>query len=201
MSTAIGDLRYALRSVMRMRGAALIAIVTLALGIGATTTMFSVVYAMLLRPPPFADPDRLVVLFNTSLTARDGLERLRWSMRNIRRLEETATSFEQIGSFTGPLFTISGAGEPEHVDGETVSRGYFDALRITPRAGRLFAVDECAPTASAHVVLVSERLWTRKLAADPSVVGRTIVVNDVPLTIIGILPDGFAGLSGKAQLW
>ena len=136
------DLQYAVRTLLRMRGVAVLAILTLALGIGATTTMFSVVYAMLLRPPPFADPDRLVILFNTSVTPRDGLQRLRWSMRNITELEQAATSFESIGSFSGPLFTISGHGDPEHVDGETVSRGYFQALRVNPIAGRIFSAEE-----------------------------------------------------------
>src|SRR4029079_8458262 len=114
--------------------------------------MFGVVYAVLLRRPPFPEPDRLVILFNTSLTPRDGLQRLRWSMRNITELERATTSFDSIGSFSGPLFTISGQGDPEHVDGETVSRGYFDALRVTPIAGRLFSAEESAPRASAAVV-------------------------------------------------
>src|SRR4030081_1506466 len=91
------DLRLAVRMLARMRAVAVVAILTLALGIGATTTMFSVVYAMLLRPLPFADPDRLVILFNTSVTPRDGLLRLRWSMANITELERTATSFESLG--------------------------------------------------------------------------------------------------------
>src|SRR5438093_809364 len=114
------DLRYAVRTLLRMRAVAVVAILTLALGIGATTTMFSVVHALLLRPPPFADPERLVILFNTSTTPRDGLQRRRWSMPNIAALEQATTSFESVGSFTGPLFTLSGLGDPEPVDGETV---------------------------------------------------------------------------------
>ena len=134
MDILVRDLRYAARTLLRMRGTGVVAILALALGIGATTTMFSVVHAMLLRPPPFADPDNLVILFNTSVTPRDGLQRLRWSQPNITALEREAASFESIGSFTGPLFTISGHGEPEHVDGETVSCGYFQALRVSPPA-------------------------------------------------------------------
>src|SRR5471030_2589217 len=116
MDTLVRDLRYASRTLLRMRGGASVAILTLALGIGATTTMFSVVYATLLRPLPFADPDRLVILFNTSVTPRDGLQRLRWSMRNITELERATSSFESVGSFSGPLFTLSGHGEPEPID-------------------------------------------------------------------------------------
>jgi putative ABC transport system permease protein len=123
METFVRDLRYSVTALLRMQGVAAVAILTLALGIGATTTMFSVVYATLLRPPLFADPDRLVILFNTSVTPRDGLQRLGWSMPNITELERVATSFESVGSFTGPLFTMSGYGDPEFIDGETVSRG------------------------------------------------------------------------------
>src|SRR5262245_16452341 len=113
METFARDLRYAVRAMTRMRGVAVVAILTLALGIGATTTMFSVVYALLLRPAPFPDPERLVVLFNTSVTPRDGLQRVRWSLSNTLELERVATSFESVGSFTGPLLTLSGQGDPE----------------------------------------------------------------------------------------
>ena len=195
------DLRYAVRTLLQMRGVAILAILTLALGIGATTTMFSVVHAMLLRPPAFDDPERLVILFNTSLTPRDGLQRLRWSLANITELERVATSFDSVGSFSGPLFTISDRGEPEHVDGETVTPGYFKALRVRPTSGRVFTAAESSASAAPPVAIVSERLWKRKLSGDPSVLGSTLTVNDVPLTITGILPGAFAGLSGKAEIW
>ena len=201
MEAFAGDLRYAVRTLRRMRCVAVVAILTLALGIGATTTMFSVVYAVLLMPPPFAEPDRLVVLFNTSVTPREGLQRLRWSLPNITELERVATSFESVGSFTGPLLTVSGRGEPEYVDGETVSRGYFQALRVQPVAGRTFTVDESAAPGGSAVALIGTRLWKRALGGDPGALGATLIVNDEPLTIIGILPDGFAGLSGKAEIW
>jgi putative ABC transport system permease protein len=201
MATFARDLRYAVRTLVRMRGVAVTAVLTLGLGIGATTTMFGVVHGMLLRPPPFADPDRLVILFNTSVTPRDGLQRLRWSLPNITELERTATSFDSVGSFSGPLLTLSGRGEPEHVDAETVTRGYFQALRVQPIAGRLFTAAESAAAGAQPVALVGARLWTRKLGGDRGSVGATMIVNDVPLTIIGILPDGFAGLSGKAEIW
>jgi putative ABC transport system permease protein len=201
METFGRDLRYAVRTLLRMGGVAVVAILTLALGIGATTTMFSVVYAMLLRPLPFSDPDRLVILFHTSVTPRDGLQRLRWSLPNITGLEQVATSFESVGSFTGPLFTMSGHGDPEHIDGETVSRGYFQALRVSPVAGRLFSAEESSAAGTQPVAIISTRLWKRKFASDPSSVGGPTSVKEVPLTIIGILPEGFAGLSGKAELW
>jgi putative ABC transport system permease protein len=201
MDTFAHDLRYAARTLMHMRGVAIVAILTLSLGIGATTTMFSVVHALLLRQPPFANAERLVILFNTSASPREGLRQWRWSLANISELGRVAASFDAVGSFTGPLLTVSGRGEPEHVNGETVSGGYFYALSIRPAAGRLFSAAEDAAPGAPPVALISARLWNRRLAGDPAILGTTMIVNDVPLTIIGILPDGFAGLSGKADLW
>ena len=193
MDTFARDLRYAVRALVRMRGTAIVAILTLALGIGATTTMFSVVYAMLLRPPPFAESERLVILFNTRVTPTDGLVRLRWSMPNIVALRSSATSFETVASFTGALLSTSGHGDPEHIEGEVVSPDYFRTLRVTPVAGRAFRAEEGTVAGAQPVTMISWRLWQRKFAGDSGSVGGTIVVNDVPLTIVGILPEGFSG--------
>src|SRR5262245_66013208 len=110
------DARYGIRSLARMRGLAAAAIVTLALGIGATTTMFSVVDAALLRSAPFAEADRLAILFNTITTPRDGTQRIRWSYPQFEMVAASVTSFESLASFTPPLVAISGQGDPEHVD-------------------------------------------------------------------------------------
>jgi predicted permease len=184
-----------------MRGVAVVAILTLAVGIGATTTMFSVVYSMLLREPPFVEPERLVILFNTSETPREGLVRWRWSMPNILALRGAVTSFETIASFTGPLVSMSGNGDPEYIEAEAVSADYFRTLRVTPVLGRTFREEEATVAGAQPVAMISTRLWKRKFGGDRSSVGRAIVVNDVPLMIVGILPDGFVGLSGKAELW
>ena len=198
--TLAQDLRYAVRGLVRMRSVALVAIATLALGIGATTTMFSVVYGALLRPLPFTDPDRLVILFHTQVTPRDGLARLRWSRPHIKNLQATARSFDHIASFSSTLVATSGDGDPEHLDGEVVSPEYFRALRVTAFAGRTFTAEEDTIDADPATV-ISARLWRRRFAADPAVVGKTMIINDAPLTIVGILPDGFAGLSGRAEFW
>jgi putative ABC transport system permease protein len=195
------DIRYALRSIAKKPLFYSVAILTLALGIGATTTMFSVVYARLLRPPPFADAGRLAILFNTSATPTDGLIRLRWSMPNITALRSSATSFETVASFTGALLSMSGRGDPEHVEGEVVSSGYFRTLRVWPIAGRTFDAAEDTVGGAQPVTMIGWRLWRRTFAGDPAIIGGTIVVNDVPLTIVGILPEGFTGLTGKAELW
>jgi putative ABC transport system permease protein len=201
MDTIVQDLRYAVRGLSRMRGVALVAIATLALGIGGTTTMFSVVYGALLRPLPFVEPDRLVILFNTQVTPRDGVSRLRWSRPHIVALQGAATSFDSIASFTSALLSTSGRGDPEHVEGEVVSPDYFRALRVAPLAGRTFTAAEDTVAGAQPVTVISARLWQRRFGGESSIVGSTMRVNDVPLTIVGVMPDGFAGLSGKAELW
>jgi len=195
------DFKYALRGLRRMRGIAIVAIATLALGIGGTTTMFSVVYAALLRPLPFADPDRLTILFNTQVTARDGVQRLRWSWPNVTALRATVTSFESVASFTPTLVAISGNGDPEQIDAEVVSSAYFPALRVAPAAGRAFGPDHDTVGGAQAVTLIGDRLAKRKFSGSSPALGGTIKVNDVPLTIIGVMPEGFSGLGGKAELW
>ena len=199
MHDALRDLLYALRAIHRMRGVAVVAILTLALGVGATTTMFSVVYATVLRTLPFADPDGLLVLFNTSNTPREGLVRMRWSMPNILTLRASTASFEAVASFSAALVSTSGNGDPEYI--EPKSSRPLRVLRATPVSGRTLRHEEDTITGAQAVTMISWRLWNRKLGGDASSVGRTIVINDVPLTIVGILPEGFAGLTGKAELW
>ena len=174
MHDALRDLLYALRAIHRMRGVAVVAILTLALGVGATTTMFSVVYATVLRTLPFADPDGLLVLFNTSNTPREGLVRMRWSMPNILTLRASTASFEAVASFSAALVSTSGNGDPEYIDAEVVSADYFRVLRATPVSGRTFRHEEDTITGAQAVTMISWRLWNRKLGGDASSVGRTV---------------------------
>jgi len=201
METLLQDLRYAARSLARMRGVAVVAILTLALGIGATTTMFAVVYAALLRPPPFADPDRLMVLFVTRTTPQDGQVRLRWSVPIAGRLAESVSSYDAIATVTGASIAVSGDGAAEQIDGEMVSAGYFGVLRAVPAAGRVFAAQEDTTSGAHPLAIVSDRLWRRRYHADPALLGRNIRINDVALTVIGIMPEAFAGVTGKADVW
>src|SRR5437867_7630712 len=113
VETLTDDLRHAVRSLLRMRGAGALATLTLAIGIGGATTMFSVVYGAFFRPLPFVDPDRLVVIFNTRLTQKDGLQRLRWSYPNIVALQAIATSFEAIATASPTSISVSEHGDPE----------------------------------------------------------------------------------------
>lgn len=198
----MNDLRYSVRTLSRMRGVAAVAIATLALGIAATTTMFSAAYAALLRPLPFADPDGLVLLFTTRTTPREGLVLSRWSRPLIDTLVTSVRSYESIASFTPTLVSVSGeGGDPDQIDGEIVSPDYFATLRVAPVLGRTFSPAEDRAPGDAPVAVLSDRLWRRRYGRDPALVGGTVRINDVPLTVVGILPAGFAGLSDKSEIW
>jgi putative ABC transport system permease protein len=185
-----------------MRGVAAVAVATLALGIAATTTMFSAAYATLLRPLPFTDRDRLVLLFTTRTTPGEGLALFRWSRPLIDTLVTSVTSYESMASFTPSLVSISGAGgDPEQIDGEIVSPDYFATLRVTAVRGRTFSPAEDRAPGDAPVVVLSDRLWRRRYGGDPALVGGTVRISDVPLTVVGIMPAGFSGLSDKSEVW
>ena len=185
-----------------MRGIAVVAIGSLALGIAATTTMFSAAYAALLRPLPFAESDRLVMLFTTHTSPREGLALSRWSTPLIDMLTTSVTSYQSIASYTAPLLSVSGGtGDPEQIDGEIVSPAYFGTLKVAAALGRTFTASEDRTAGDAAVVVLSDRLWRSRYNADPSIIGRTVRVNDVPLTVVGVMPSGFSGLSDKCQLW
>jgi len=194
------DFRHAIRSLARMRGAGILATLTLAIGIGGATTMFSVVYGALLRPPPFADPERLVILFNTRLTPKDGLQRLRWSYPDVVALQRSAKSFEAIATASSTSISVSEHGDPEQIEGEVVSPEYFGLMRVAPLMGRTFTAGENV-AGGPTVAVLSERMWRQRYNADPNILGLTVRINDVPLTILGVLPAPFAGLSGKAVVW
>src|SRR5262249_17326738 len=131
MATLWQDIRYAVRSLTSMRGAAALAVLILAIGIGATTTMFSVVYAALLRPLPFHEPERIVMLYLTRTSARAREDRVRFSHPELAALRAQAASFEAVASFSRTSLAIA-LTEPEQIDGEVISSEYFDLLRVAP---------------------------------------------------------------------
>src|SRR5262249_48861128 len=142
------------------------------------------------RPLPFADPDSLVLLYVTRTTAQEGLLRLRWSHPAIDALDGTA-SFESFAAFSAASLAIAGGSEaPEQTSGEIISPSYFRTMRVAPALGRGFRADENSAPNAHPVAIVGDRLWRRRFNADPSLVGGTIRVNDVPLTVVGIAPPG-----------
>jgi putative ABC transport system permease protein len=194
----IQDLRFAVRTLARMRGLTVVATITLGLGIAATATMFSVAYAVLLRPLPFDRPGELAMLYVKRTTPRDGTQRVRWSFPETQALPSVVTSFESLGSFTTATVNLTGGSDAaEQVDAEVASAGYFRVLRVTPVDGRTFQETEERET----VAIISNGLWRRRFGSDPSIAGRSIYLNDAPLTVVGVMPEGFAGLSGRADVW
>ncbi len=198
------DVRYAVRLLGRSPGFTAVAVATLALGIGANTAMFSVVNAVLLKPLPFADADRLMLvhLLVPDREAGPGVYRESvWSYPKYRTFLDVQRSFEDTALFSARDFAISGDAEPERVRGEAITDEYPRILGVAPMLGRGFTRDEAQRAGSPPVVLIGHGLWTRRYGADPHVLGRAVQINGSPCTIVGILPPGFRGLSGNAEMW
>ena len=192
------DVRYAGRSLLRSPGFTTAAVLALALGIGANTAVFSVVNAVLLRPLPFEDPDRLVMLFNN--TPRGGAsvaDFLDWKTQS--RSFETLDVFE-INRFTNSRFTWTGDGEPTQVLGFNVTATFFETLGVGPLVGRTFEPGDDQP-GRAPGVIISERLWRERYGANPDVLGRTPVLNGRPHTIIGVVPAHFEFWQRDVDAW
>jgi len=197
------DLSYAVRSLFKDRLFAITTIVLLAVGIGANVAMFSLVNAVLLKPLPFAEPDRLMIVH---LLAPDreapGVFRPNiWSYPKYEAFRDRQRAFESMAAFGGGNWNLTGTDNPERLSGEFVESTYFDVLGIQAVAGRTFSAEETRAPASAPLAMLGYGVWTRRFGADPAVVGRSIDLNGIPYTIAGILPRGFRGLTGSADVW
>ncbi|MGH9363086.1 MAG: ABC transporter permease, partial [Thermoanaerobaculia bacterium] len=180
------DLRLALRRLALRPGFTAAALVTIALGIGATTALFSVVRAVLLRPLPYAEPERVAVLWNMLYPDDET-----WlSPREIVEYRQAARSFAQLAAFTDFAVNLTGRAEPERVAAEAVTANGFAVLGIPPLLGRTFTADEEIPGRE-QVALLSEGLWRRRFAADPAVVGKAVHLDGKPHTVVGVMPASF----------
>jgi putative ABC transport system permease protein len=202
METLFGDVRLAIRMWLRSPGFAAVAILTLALGIGANTTMFSVVNATLRRPLPFAEPDRLVTIWTGSITDPDDV-----SIVSQPAYLDFATrnhSFASVAIFdsAGRGYNLSGGGEPEQVSGLRVTASFFAVLGAQPLLGRTFLPEE-EEAGRDRIVVLSHGLWTRRYRADPGIVGKTIQIDGGGYTVVGVMPATFAFQfwSDPRQLW
>ena len=200
VENVILDLRLAARTLWRNPGFAAVMVSTLALGIGATTAMFSIVNGSLIRPPPFPEPDRLIMVYLTRTASGEPARRSRWSYPEFEMLRSSATVFDGIAAYNVPDFNLGGD-VPEHMEGEVVSATYFDVLELTPALGRTFTADEDVTPGSHPVAVVGHALWQRRFGGDSALVGRTVRINRIPMTVIGVAPAGFRGLSGRADVW
>ncbi|HKQ09541.1 MAG TPA: ABC transporter permease [Blastocatellia bacterium] len=182
------DLRYGARMLIKRPGFALVAVLTLALGVGANTAIFSVVNAVLLRPLPYAEPQRLVFIYDSwpgGLLPKSPLMEAEFL-----RLRDEARSLEQVSLYTTATLTLTGAGEPERLTGGTASGDLFAALGVPVALGRTFMREE-EPRGQGHVVILSHGFWERKFAGDPGIIGRALTLDGRSYTIIGVLPQGF----------
>jgi putative ABC transport system permease protein len=199
----MSDFRYALRTLGRSPGFTAVAVLTLALGIGANTAMFAVVNAVLLKPLPFSDADRLMLVHVRVPDPQAGPGAFGltvWSYPKYAAFAKLQRTFDAAGLFAARDITLTHAAEAEALRGEVVAGAYFSALGIAPAAGRLPPRDDSRPDAQ-RVAVIGHGLWSRRFGADPGVVGRTIHLNAVPYTVAGVLPRGFRGLSGAADVW
>lgn len=191
------DLRFAARSLLRAPGFAFVTILTLALGIGVNTTMFTVVNGVLLRSLPFPSADRLFLV--SYQTSNRLLREPALSDDNYLEFKQRARAFSAVGTFAGGLVTVTGSGEPVRLQGAEVTPEVIGILGVAPARGAAFAADDGKP-GRAPVVLLSDKLWRDRYAADPRIVGSAVVVDGVSHTVVGVMPPGF-DFPSHAQLW
>jgi len=196
------DLRYSRRMLRSNPGFAAIAIVILAVGIGATTAIFSVLNATLLRPLPFREPDRLMSVFlRMPVQYGSGEIDMTWSYPKYQAFLSAQRTFSDAAIHIVDAFNIATDDGAERVLGESVSAKYFSILGLTPQRGRFFLDSEDRPTGGDRSIILSDAYWRERYGAAESALGSVIEVNGARYTIIGIAPPGFAGMSGTARLW
>jgi predicted permease len=197
LSTLMQDVRHAWRTWRRTPVLAIAATLTLALGVGANTAVFSVVHGVLLRPLPYPDADRLVEVFEDNSRAGGG-PFFRVSLMNYLSWVERARSFEALAAFNGRDFTVTEHGDPERLVGSAITASLFKVLGLAPILGRSLTAEDENPGAP-PVALLAEPLWSRAFGRDPAVIGRTITLNGVRHQIVGIVPTAFREI-GRTQI-
>jgi putative ABC transport system permease protein len=195
MSHALRDLRYTLRALAKNKGFTFVALLTLALGMGACTAVFSVVNAVLLKPLPFAQPERLIKLEER----HPDWASPEFTYANFADVAKSTRTLEKLSAYRSWLFTLSGGGEPENVDGYRVSAEFFNVLGVAPKLGRTFLPEENRPGNDAVAVL-SNGLWKRRFGSNPNIIGKICKINGTPTRIIGVMPASFH-VAEDAGLW
>src|SRR6266568_3264775 len=194
------DLRFGARLLRRNPAFSTIALLTLALGIGANTAIFSLVNAWILKPLPYPEPDRLVYLWGT--LAQHPQARTDVSGGDFEDWRAANHVFEELSAFKQYNFALNGTGDgPEHVEAQRVTANFFRMLRIQPVIGRDFLPAEDSPENN-QVTILTQEFWRSRLGSDPNVIGRALVLDGIPHTVIGVLPAGFSFPVGiRAELW
>src|SRR6202011_2728256 len=192
-----GDLKYALRSLMKAPAFSAIVVLTLALGIGANTAIFSLIHDLFLRGVPFSEPSRIL---RVNSEAKDrNVQQIPFSVPRFWHYRDSQTVFSEFAADAGTGFILTGLGDPIQLNGANVTANYFQLLGVRPIIGRLFLPEE---EQKADVALISEHFWRSKLASDPQVLGRVLTLNGVPTTIVGVVPTGSLAWWGpNLEIW
>ena len=199
MRNLLADLHFGLRSLRRNPGFALGAILVLALGIGANTAIFSIVNAVLLRPLPYDDPSRLVMLFHVPpAKSFPGIPLFALSPANFLDWQAQSTSFENMAIVGGGQLALGGKDQPEVLTTAKVAQEFFSALRVRPLLGRTFSRDENRP--GSHVIVLSYKLWRDRFGSDPNIVGHDITLDSQRYNVVGVMPEKFV-FPSFAKAW
>jgi len=205
MKNLLQDIRFGLRVLAKAPGFTLTAVLTLALGIGANTAFFAVVYGVLLRPLPYPQADRIVQLAETE---RGQTDEMTVTATELRRLQDFAEPFESLAGYTSVGYNLTSGNSAEHLRGMPVSPVYFRVLGVQPALGRDFSPEDDAGPGQ-RVAIISHNLWTRRFGADVAAIGQKFLLNGEPYTLIGVMPQDFVPLavatdmpnSGAADIW
>jgi putative ABC transport system permease protein len=200
------DLRFGARMLLKRPGFTLMAALTLALGIGANTALFSAVNTVLLRPLPLPEPDRLMTFWHSA--PAKGLPEVMLNDALFAFYRDHSQMFEKLAAYESARYTLTGAGDPELLVGARVTFDYFQTLGQEPLRGRVFLPQEDAPGKN-NVVVLSYGLWQRRFGGDPEIVGQAIKLDDFPMIVVGVMPPGFdfpnpaerIGMSDHMQIW
>jgi hypothetical protein len=197
VSTLIQDLSYAARFIRRHPGSAAVLVLTLSLGIGGATAMFSLVEAVLLRPLPYSGEDRIVMVWETE--PAEGVDKKVGTPGNFQDWRADTRTLDHLSGLAEFDATLGGRGEPRRLDGRRVSASLFAALGVQPARGRAFTADDERPGAEA--VIVAHHVWRDVFGADPAIIGTRVVLNDTPYTIVGVMPPDFRLPRGPDDVW
>ncbi len=199
MRNILQDMRYGIRLLLKNRGFTFVAVLTLCLGIGANTAIFSVVNAVLLRPLPFAEPERLTLVWNRGVEAAGG-DRTPLAVADLLDWRSQNHAFESVDAYQNAFYNYTDIEPPERVLGAAVTAGFFATLGAGAQLGRTFAPDEDRSGAE-RVVVISHRFWRKHFNADPEAIGRAITLSGTSFTIVGVMPDGFDFPRRTVELW
>jgi len=193
METLLTDLRYGLRSLIKQPGFTAVAVLSIALGIGVNTTIFSFVNAALFRPLPFAEPERLVRVWDGNSV----------SYPDYVAYRDDTRVFSGLAAYAQRPMSLVVNGESERIEGEFVSGNYFDVLKANPALGRGFLAEEDRAPGTSPVVVISNTLWRQRYNSDPGIIGKSVSLNHQPYTVIGVMPEKFVGATviSPPDLW